>query len=325
VFECCLTATSVDGKVVLTDIGRRLALDDAFTIDDYLTIVAKRFRFPFPAFEGYNATEERIYPFCAVLKLLFAKLANGRAPQVTLEEVGTLIIGNNCSGAEPVEYYATLRDTGRSFTSEAEERQVREMLRFLSQFSFLKWNNPTLELDIAGGATLPQSLLEVANPDIFTPSAIPEQELLTIATPSRHGYVEFEMPARDEEPSEFEFIEGKRERKTHIRVERSPLLRKAYFATYTVLVCHMCGMDTKVKYPWSINLLELHHLLPLSSSIAVGSRATLLTDVVPLCPTCHRAVHAYYRVWLTTNSRVDFSSKSEAVLVYQQAVSQVVI
>lgn len=322
VIECSLVATSVDGKVVLTDVGRKLALDETFTVDEYLTVVAKRFRFPFPAFSDYDDTTDRVYPFIAVLKLLFSKLANGHTPQVTVQEVGSLLVGNNCSGNEPIEYYATLQATAKSFASPSEERQTREMMIFLSQFSFLKWENPVLKLDLLEKA-IPQSLLDVAVPDAFAINPTPKQELMAIAKPSH--YVELDIPTRNDVVSEVEFIEGKRERKTHIVVERSPTLRNQYFIKHPTSECDMCAVNTKHRYPWSKNLLEIHHLLPLSSSIAVGARATLLTDVVPLCPTCHRAVHSYYRVWLTTNSRSDFSSKAEANAVYQEAVKKVVI
>ena len=70
-------------------------------------------------------------------------------------------------------------------------------------------------------------------------------------------------------------------------------------------------------------MLDIHHLLPLSSSISITSRGTSLNDIVGLCPTCHRAIHSYYRKWLTDNQKEDFESKKEAHEVYMQAIKEI--
>ena len=220
VFVCGLTATDINNSLVLTDIGHRLAEDDLFTADEYLSVVSKRFRYPFPAFEGYNDTDPRVYPFCAVLKFLFSKIMNGLPPTLTVAELGSKIIGNNCTGFEPIEHYATLPDTNHAF----DDRQPREMLVFISQFSFLNWSGRLLQLDIAGNE-LSAELLSIAEPDYFAPRPIREEELFAIAQPAAHDFVEFNLPSRDE-PSEEEFTEGERVRKSHVRIERSPALRK---------------------------------------------------------------------------------------------------
>jgi len=81
----------------------------------------------------------------------------------------------------------------------------------------------------------------------------------------------------------------------------------------------------KIRYPWTLNLLEIHHILPLSSSLAMSSKGTSLEDVVPLCPTCHRSVHNYYKVWLNGSSKVDFTDKLEASEVYSEAKRLIVL
>jgi len=318
VFECSLVATDINNRLILTDIGRRLAQDNTFTVDEYLSVVAKRFRYPFPAFTDYDSTSERIYPFCAVLKFLFSKLLRGLVATLSLEELESKIIGNGCTGAEPIEYYATLPATSYAYQGD-ERRQAREMLVFISQFSFLKWNNSLLVLDVLS-SELSSELLGIATPDYFTPRPLREEELLAIAQPVATDFVDFNLPSRDE-PNEAEFTEGERVRKTHVRIERSPLLRKVYFQRFSPIECDMCALNTKALYPWAMNLLELHHLLPLSSALAVSGTGTLLTDVVPLCPTCHRAVHSYYRVWLNNHAQKDFASRIEATGVYSEAKS----
>ena len=102
------------------------------------------------------------------------------------------------------------------------------------------------------------------------------------------------------------------------------MLRKLYFEKHQELICNMCEMNTKEKYPWSNNLLEIHHVLPLSSALALTSKGTSLQDVVPLCPTCHRGVHSYYRGWLNANEVNDFRDKTEAFAIYGEAKRLVV-
>ena len=67
--------------------------------------------------------------------------------------------------------------------------------------------------------------------------------------------------------------------------------------------------------------LDIHHLLPLSSAVAISSSGTSLADIVGLCPSCHRAVHMYYRKWLRANEQADFKSKQEAHDVFVQATN----
>jgi predicted HNH restriction endonuclease len=66
-------------------------------------------------------------------------------------------------------------------------------------------------------------------------------------------------------------------------------------------------------------MLELHHLLPLTSAIAIDIRGTSLVDVEPTCPNCHKSVHVYYGNYLRTNNKDDFGSKDEARDVYCKA------
>jgi predicted HNH restriction endonuclease len=120
-----------------------------------------------------------------------------------------------------------------------------------------------------------------------------------------------------------EFIEGKRKRVEHFRVDRSPLLRKYYREKNNRPVCHMCHMDVSAKYPWTDYLLDIHHLLPLSSSLAITTKGTSLQDIVGLCPTCHRSIHIYYTKWLRRKGQDDFLSRTEAMDVYVSATKEI--
>ena len=88
-------------------------------------------------------------------------------------------------------------------------------------------------------------------------------------------------------------------------------------------ICNMCTCDMRHRYPWTDNLLEVHHLLPLSSAITITGEGTSLEDVVGLCPNCHRSVHVYYKRWFEKNLVNDFFSKDEAREVYQSAKREI--
>lgn len=54
--------------------------------------------------------------------------------------------------------------------------------------------------------------------------------------------------------------------------------------------CEVCGWDSKKFYGLDFEIIDVHHTEPLSSF--EGSKAfDPLTDLVPLCPNCHRAAH----------------------------------
>lgn len=110
-----------------------------------------------------------------------------------------------------------------------------------------------------------------------------------------------------------EFIEGDRKRVHHLRIERSPILRRVYIQLHPEPICAACNMNVKAKYPWTDYMLDLHHVLPLSSVIrTLRDGTTSLQDIVGLCPSCHRAIHYYYSKWLKNNSLKDFRSKKRS-------------
>ena len=320
IFESCLIATKVGKNLFMTDLGQRLAADDDFTADDYLTLCTQRFRYPFPAFKGYEATSERFYPFCAVLKYLFARLTTDALPPLTVATLAAYIIGNNCTGTEDLSHYRSLRETSYALR-DVPERQAREILIFISQFSFLQWIDGTLELEGQAEAKR-EELLDIATPDLLPALPLPTEELLSRGRLAV-DFEPIELPLIEPQAEdEMAFSEGQKIRRSHLRVERSGLLRKVFFERNAPANCDMCQMDIARRYPWAGNLLELHHLLPLASSLAIDDSGTLLTDVVPLCPTCHRSIHAYYRSWLNASHRRDFAGRTEARQVYDEAKTQ---
>ena len=95
---------------------------------------------------------------------------------VTLDDVFSYVIGNNCTGLENIDFYANLSPTGRTPLGD-EKRQVREMLVFMGQSSFLKWFNKHLYADTKDI----HGVLRAISPLIRTErKQLPEEEFLAI-------------------------------------------------------------------------------------------------------------------------------------------------
>jgi len=117
------------------------------------------------------------------------------------------------------------------------------------------------------------------------------------------------------------FSEGTRVERTHLVLERNAGVRNAFFAQNPTAECDFCGRDTQAEYPWVDRVLDIHHVLPLCSGTRSTRKGTDLTDLVAVCPTCHRAVHRYYAKWLKGEDRKDFVDANEAKEVYGAAKS----
>lgn len=113
------------------------------------------------------------------------------------------------------------------------------------------------------------------------------------------------------------FREGTKIKKTHVTIERNAGLRKEFFAVHPTAICDVCLLDTAKTYPWTERVMDIHHLLPLSSGTRVEASGTTFADLRPVCPSCHRAIHRYYDGWLIQNNRKDFKDGREALGVYQ--------
>lgn len=81
----------------------------------------------------------------------------------------------------------------------------------------------------------------------------------------------------------------------------------------------LAGYEPKYRrrHDPACRVMDLHHLLPLSSGTRVEAEGTTLDDLVPVCPSCHRAVHRFYDGWLIGNGREDFTNGNEAHEVYR--------
>ena len=199
------------------------------------------------------------------------------------------------------------------------------MLIFISQLSILKWYNGALYLDISAKDYEDYNgFSHLINPLFKEPKEIREEEYLAMTSLTGEIVYPFKLQSR-EIPTDDIFVEGKRTRVTHIKIERSPLLRRLFFEKNPETICDMCVCNTRERYPWTDNLLEVHHILPLSSTLLITGEGTSLNDVVGLCPNCHKSVHTFYKNWLNEYRLEDFRSRDEAKEIYVRAKTSMVV
>ncbi|MFZ1691889.1 MAG: hypothetical protein WAT74_01720, partial [Flavobacteriales bacterium] len=238
---------------------------------------------------------------------------------ITLEDIFTKLIGNDATGTETLEQIARLPRT--NYTPEGDEvRQLREMVAFISQLSFLKWTGEMLMLDMSS-----EQLAEANNLDVlFAPRPIAagvaplfyRMTALDAGLPKPYSA----LPASLDDQI---FLEGGKTRIAHLRIERSPLLRRMFINLNPEPLCDACERDMREVYPWTSYMIEIHHLLPLGSPLTVQLSGTSLDDVAGLCPNCHKSVHAYYGKWLSSKDQRDFRSKDEAKEVYHMVQKEI--
>ena len=313
VFHCAMLATNISGRLVTTNLCKRLTeSSESFSSDEYFNFVFSRFALPFPAFDGYNQNVAPRFPFVAIIKFLMANFVKG----CSLKDVFTYIIGNNCTGTENHEYYKTLKPTSRVAQGD-EGRQVREMLVFMGQASYLKWFDKHLYIDSLDY----NAILKATSPFITEQrkaSAI--EEFLRLTTFGRsHISSKFDITLKDRSALEFAVSEGGKVFRSHGKIERSPLVRRKFFELHPKIVCDACSLHTRERYPWTNNILELHHILPLAATLNINGTTTVLDDMIPLCPSCHKSVHIYYKIKLKEWGINDFGSKIMAKDVYTMA------
>ncbi|WP_323845972.1 HNH endonuclease [Microbulbifer magnicolonia] len=320
VFKVLGLASQLDNKLIVTELCEKLLAggEQFFSYDEYLQHVARTFYCPSPAFQGYDTDAIQVFPFCSILKLLMSKALSGEVPYIDLEEVFGRLIGNEVTGLEPLERYTVLPDSGLRPAGDL-ARQVREMIVFISQLSYLSWLDGRLILDptVLQGVSR-NKLEEFARPLVRPRNIDSELEIQKISTVDEEleGAVDLRAPFGIDDML---FTEGRKIRISHLRTERNRKVVDYYFENCAnKYLCDVCDAEVKDRYPWVSNLIEVHHILPLSSPLHVTGGGTSIADLVGLCPNCHRATHAYYRSYLAAENVEDFSSKDEAMLVYNQ-------
>lgn len=321
VFEIMLLATSTNDHIYATDLCKSIAADpDDLDSDDYLANFSQNFYYSSPIFADYESAASRVYPCLAIIKFLISEFIVKGKDYVTIDEICMYLVPNNLTGHEDIQFFANLKPG--NYTDDP--RQLRELVRFISQFSFLKWENPKLFIEARDKSELLaiEKLMSPRISQIYADRTAAILDMGASVGAAAKLFGSITLTANDH--NDVEFTEGAKIRVSHVRAERSNKLRNFYFKKIPhAHVCRMCELDTAQKYPWASHVIELHHLLPLSSPIRVEQNITSLKDLVGLCPSCHRATHKFYSRWFFETKMKDFSSYEQAMDVYNSAKAQV--
>ena len=66
--------------------------------------------------------------------------------------------------------------------------------------------------------------------------------------------------------------------------------------------CAVCAFNFAETYgEWGANFAEVHHLLPISELQGIKRKINPATDLIVLCPNCHRMVHRKKGLTLTVD------------------------
>lgn len=326
VFKVLGLASKINDKLIATETCKSLVKtgDDFLPYDDYIHYLGRVFYYPSPVFENYNTFSQQKFPFCAIIKLLIAKVFQSGEPHISLKDVFSFLIANNVTGTEKIAYYTALKEKPIKPAGD-QERQVREILVFVSQLSYLTWMDGKLFID----PDFIRSLTDKELSGIVTPIINIRDENRELEIQKMFGLIaNGEFSSVIKEPSSMDdiiFTEGKKIRVSHLRTERNRKVVSYYFEkTENQALCNVCDIEVRDRYPWVNNLIEVHHILPLSSPLQVDQDGTSMSDLVGLCPNCHRATHAYYRSYFAENNIDDFQSSSHAKDVYSMVKSSFV-
>lgn len=326
VFKVLGLASKIHNKLIATETCKSLVKtgDDFLSYDDYIHYLGRVFYYPSPIFQQYDTHSQQIFPFCALIKILIAKVYNSGEPYISLDDVFNMLISNGVTGEEEITFYSALKEKNINPVGD-QARQVREMLIFMSQLSYLSWIDGKLFIDPSFISSLTDKELN----SIVTPIKNIRDENQELEIQKMFGLIDNgEFSSIIKEPSgvdDIVFTEGKKIRVSHLRTERNRKVVNYYFEkAENKALCNVCDIEVRDRYPWVSNLIEVHHILPLSSPLQVDRNGTSMSDLVGLCPNCHRATHAYYRSYFAENNINDFQSNDHAKEVYGMVKSSFV-
>lgn len=324
-----LLVSEHQGLAVPTPVAKIIKKTGVVTSDEYFHFLAEVTTEPNPAFKNYDFSAEPRYPLLFALKYLLAKVASGGVAKASRNEIiGAYARTPVLSGAERDQagHFAFIQLTedvdanvaaGKLVTGDP-KRQARESLATLTQISYLHQRNEiiTISLSAEDAGIVFRELNGVQGP--FLPSAHEEiqRRAQLFAGGSTHDFFDFPTTILAD-VVESGFTEGGKLKKTHIVIERNRKLRDEFFAANPSPVCGMCSLETRKTYDWTERVLDMHHLLPLAAGTRTDGKTTALGDLVAVCPTCHRAIHRYYDVWLKASKQQDFETVEQAKAVYE--------
>jgi hypothetical protein len=322
--KLCLLVSEVGDQAQATPVAHVLSTPGAVTCDEYMHFLACAFSSPSPALNDWNYAAQFRYPLLFALKYLLTKAIITDEPFASLNEILGAFGKTGFDGDEDATQF--IAAVGNRTTYEAAgnacpenlRRQARESLRVIAQISYLhiRTGKMFVSLDAKDAHEIFEDLAPILGPHDVDGDA----EIRRLAALFSDGAtsIVFEYPNTvTNEVVQSGFREGTKVEKTHITIERNANLRREFFAARPTAICDVCTVNTSLSYPWTKRVMDLHHLLPLSSGTRVEASGTTFDDLVPVCPSCHRAIHRYYDIWLSRNNRDDFKNRREARNVYQ--------
>ena len=330
-FKLCLIAREQDGRAIPTDVARILAQDGLVTCDEYLHFIAEATMDPSPALSAWGNQEIIRYPLCFALRYALAKMSVIGNPVTGINEIIGAYMHSQFAGGEDQGEFVRLLNDNTDFTKLAGERgntairQARESLKFLCQISYLHCNRNDITVSLSTDDAI--RIFEEITPIRGPFEANGNREINRLASFFRdgsvHDFFDYQATTVSNE-LDSGFVEGSKVKRSHIVIERNSRLRRLFFTSNRSPQCDACLLDTRARYAWTERVLDMHHALPLSSGTRVDYTAgTLLEDLVALCPTCHRAVHRFYDIYLRAQEKSDFDDKAEAMRVYQDAKNRI--
>lgn len=330
VFECSMLATYANNRLIISQIGKAIASNDPLlkTVDGYLYEVERRFRYPYPAFNNYKDIKNICYPFISIIKFLLAKAYKEKnaCKSITLEEIGQFLIANDVSGLEDFSYYCNLQPKSFSFdsySSNDHKRQVREMMAFIGQHTYLNYDDSSLSLnniDLNDCENICKNFVPYKT-QIQSSNPVDDFLKITEYTEKNKNFTKINDDEDVVSLKNFIYKEGMKVFKKHFIRERNQSIRKIFIKKNPQPICDICGKNMHVIYPWTNNMLEIHHIYPLSST--EKSMNTSIDDVVGLCPSCHRALHLYYKKYLEEMGKTSFTSTKDAKQIYDEVKNKV--
>ena len=335
VYKLCLIASEVNQEAKPTDIAKLLAAPGTVTCDEYMHFLLQATTHPSPALRGWQNVDQIRYPLLFALKYVLAKLSCETKEETSFNEIISAYANSGFDGSESDEEFIGLmyeQQTRNSFTDlagsksmGAKERQSRESIKFISQISYLSVDRNNIVVSL--GHKDASEIFCALNPVPINTNLSGDETIQHIAHHFRDGSTQdfFSYP-NSTISSEIDsgFMEGGKSKQSHIVIERNSKLRKQYFQINPNGICQACSLDTSTKYPWTERILDLHHILPLSSGTRVDAQTgTSLEDLVAVCPTCHRAIHRYYDKYLRDNCKSDFATAQESCQIYNEAIRNI--
>lgn len=318
VLKLCLLVSESDsgGYALPTPVAALLATPGQTTCDEYFHFIARSFTEPSPALAAWTPEAPSRFPLLFCLKYLLAKRAITRGATASLGELIEAYKSTGFVGDEDDTSFIQavgLHQAWNGSLGANEYRQERESLRVLCQISYLhlEGSKITISLDPADAQEIFKDLSAVTGPKAVQREA----EIRRLAELFRNGALEdfYEYPhTAVNDVIQSGFAEGSKVKRTHLVIERNQELRRAFFDANTMALCDVCSLNTGATYPWTTRVLDLHHLLPLASGTRVIQTGTSFEDLVPVCPSCHRAVHRFYDGWLAAHQLQDFMTNQQA-------------